>query len=402
MAALSPLLFAEQTGGSTPPPPTLTPTNTATPTNTPTATPTNADQHADEYSHADQHRHANQHADEYSLRRPIRHTSTPTNTPTPTQPPSGDGSPFGGTPRAVPGTIQAEDYNTGGQGVAFNDTDTTNNGGQYRPSEAVDIQATTDTGGGFNVGWTRAGEWLKYTVNVASSGSYTFNARVASAAAGASFHAEIDGVNVTGALSVPNTGGNQTWTTISKSGINLTRRPARAARGVRHRRDRRHRGRQLQLLQLQPRPIPVTTIEAESCTLSQAVVATNHTGFSGTGFVDYNNVVGSFVECTVSAAAAGNATRDVALRQWHDQQPADVDQRERDGGERQPGVQSDQQLGHLGHADAQRDAQRRQQHHPRHGDHRGRRAEPGPDHDPVTMLAVSTWLMFRTSADEHP
>ena len=52
----------------------------------------------------------------------------------------------------------------------------------------------------------------------------------------------------------------------------------------------------------------VTSYQAESATLSQAVVATNHTGFTGTGFVDYNNVAGSFVEFTVNASAAGSAT----------------------------------------------------------------------------------------------
>src|SRR6266508_1613022 len=49
-------------------------------------------------------------------------------------------------------------------------------------------------------------------------------------------------------------------------------------------------------------------LQAENATLSQAVVATNHTGFTGTGFVDYNNVTGSFVEWTVNAATAGNVS----------------------------------------------------------------------------------------------
>src|SRR5688500_750410 len=50
-----------------------------------------------------------------------------------------------------------------------------------------------------------------------------------------------------------------------------------------------------------------TTYQAENATISQAVVESNHAGFTGTGFVNYNNVVGSFVEFTVSAAAASNA-----------------------------------------------------------------------------------------------
>jgi len=51
-----------------------------------------------------------------------------------------------------------------------------------------------------------------------------------------------------------------------------------------------------------------TQIEAENATLSQATVATNHTGFSGSGFVDYANVTGSFVQFSVTAASAGSAT----------------------------------------------------------------------------------------------
>lgn len=50
-----------------------------------------------------------------------------------------------------------------------------------------------------------------------------------------------------------------------------------------------------------------TRYEAEGAKLSQAAVATNHTGYSGTGFVDYTNVAGSSVEFTVNATAAGNA-----------------------------------------------------------------------------------------------
>src|SRR2546430_14879889 len=51
-----------------------------------------------------------------------------------------------------------------------------------------------------------------------------------------------------------------------------------------------------------------TRYEAESATLSQATVASNHTGFSGTGFVDYTNVAGGFIQWTVTAPAAGNTT----------------------------------------------------------------------------------------------
>ncbi|MEV4178317.1 glycosyl hydrolase family 28 protein [Nonomuraea sp. NPDC049709] len=48
--------------------------------------------------------------------------------------------------------------------------------------------------------------------------------------------------------------------------------------------------------------------EAEDATISQGVVESDHAGFSGTGFVNSDNVAGAYVEFTVDAAAAGTAT----------------------------------------------------------------------------------------------
>ena len=62
----------------------------------------------------------------------------------------------------LPGTIQAEDFDRGAADVAYSDTTGGNAGGAYR-STNVDIEKTTDAGGGFNLGWVDAGEWLKYT-----------------------------------------------------------------------------------------------------------------------------------------------------------------------------------------------------------------------------------------------
>ncbi|MEX1657602.1 PQQ-dependent sugar dehydrogenase [Streptomyces pseudovenezuelae] len=51
--------------------------------------------------------------------------------------------------------------------------------------------------------------------------------------------------------------------------------------------------------------LAATDYQAEDATVVQGTVATNHTGYTGTGFVDYTNVTGSYVEFTVSAASAG-------------------------------------------------------------------------------------------------
>jgi hypothetical protein len=124
--------------------------------------------------------------------------------------------PYHGSPSAIPGKIQAEDFDYGGEGIAYHDIEAANQGGQYRPLEGVDIESCADTGGGYDVGWVRTGEWMEYTVNVGFAGAYTIEARVASnAAASGIFHIEFNGVDKTGNISVPVTGGWQNWTTVS-------------------------------------------------------------------------------------------------------------------------------------------------------------------------------------------
>lgn len=130
-------------------------------------------------------------------------------------------SPYGGTARNIPGRIEGEHYDLGGQGVAYNDLTTGNSGTSFR-SDNVDIEATTDAGGGYNVGWIQAGEWLEYTVNITTAGSYTLSARVAATSAGKTFHVELDGVNISGTLTVPNTGGWQIWQTVTATTPSLS------------------------------------------------------------------------------------------------------------------------------------------------------------------------------------
>ena len=112
--------------------------------------------------------------------------------------------------------VEAEHFDDGGQGVAYRDASPGNEGGAYRDTD-VDIQGTSDSGGGYNVGWISAGEWLNYTVTVPRSGTYELQFRVASAGSGGVFHLEAEGGDRTGPLTVPDTGGWQVWTTIRKT-----------------------------------------------------------------------------------------------------------------------------------------------------------------------------------------
>ena len=125
--------------------------------------------------------------------------------------------PYTGTPQRLPGTVEAEDFDEGGQGIAYNDKTTGNKGGEYRKDD-VDIWRTN---GGYYTGANATGEWLEYTVNVAYASTYTLNLRVATPNTGGKLRVELDGSDVTGAVSVPNTGGWQKWQTI-KANAKLT------------------------------------------------------------------------------------------------------------------------------------------------------------------------------------
>ena len=69
------------------------------------------------------------------------------------------------------------------------------------------------------MGWTTPGQWFKYTVQVATAGSYTVSFRVAApgAVTDALHIANSAGTNLSGSVAVPSTGGYQTWTTVTAS-----------------------------------------------------------------------------------------------------------------------------------------------------------------------------------------
>ena len=111
-------------------------------------------------------------------------------------------------------------FDNGGEGAAYHDVDAVNSGKRFRVA-GVDIQVTSDPSTGYNLGYTKAGEWLEYTINVEKSGAYATDFHLANTGSGGKFHVEIDGSNVTGSITMPNTGGFQTWTTVSGPTVNL-------------------------------------------------------------------------------------------------------------------------------------------------------------------------------------
>ncbi|MDG2053656.1 MAG: carbohydrate-binding protein [Phycisphaerales bacterium] len=129
-------------------------------------------------------------------------------------------SPYGDGPISVPGRIEAEYYDEGCNGFAYYDLDNYNQGGEFR-TDGVDIEIATDIEQGYNIGWLYNGEWLNYTIDVAATGSYTFDFRVASNDSGSEMYWALDGVALTELIAIPSTGSWQTWITITKPDIQL-------------------------------------------------------------------------------------------------------------------------------------------------------------------------------------
>lgn len=134
----------------------------------------------------------------------------------------------------IPGLVISTDYDLGVVGEAYYDNQVANysvSSGNYTPwnsgwayrNDGVDIEPCQDNfnTNGYNVGFIDAGEWMKYSVQVAADAVYDIEVRVASAQSGGKFHLEIDGADFTPIINVPNTGGWQSWQTVTINDVVL-------------------------------------------------------------------------------------------------------------------------------------------------------------------------------------
>ena len=123
----------------------------------------------------------------------------------------------------LPGVIEMENFDKGGENFSFHDSDSEDKGkSNYRTdNEGVDIVKRAT---GYVVGYTAAGEWLEYTVNVTEPGKYTYEATVASTATGAKFSIGLmKGTTVLNlaTVSVPQTGSIANYQVINGN-LNLS------------------------------------------------------------------------------------------------------------------------------------------------------------------------------------
>lgn len=118
----------------------------------------------------------------------------------------------------IPGLIEAENYDLGGQNKAYYDNDPENQGGKYR-TDGVDIVTVEN---GYAIGYTEVGEWLEYSVNVEKEMVYNIEARVASGNDNSSFRLFLDDKPITDTIKVTNGGDWETYSNLSAVSTKLS------------------------------------------------------------------------------------------------------------------------------------------------------------------------------------
>ncbi len=76
-------------------------------------------------------------------------------------------------------------------------------------------ESTSDVGGGINVGWIDQGDWLEYSINCATTGSYRLDLRIASGGENGRMQIKNAAGTILTTVNVPFTYGYQNWQTIS-------------------------------------------------------------------------------------------------------------------------------------------------------------------------------------------
>lgn len=133
---------------------------------------------------------------------------------------------------SIPGQVVAVDYDLGGNNRAYKDANYENTGGsggaahnngwQYR-NDGVDIEKCSDPQNArYNIGWIEDGEWQRYSLTAEKSGLYDIEVRVAATGASGQLVLQLDGRTL-GVLTVPNTGGWQSWRTLTLKEIPIER-----------------------------------------------------------------------------------------------------------------------------------------------------------------------------------
>ncbi len=165
----------------------------------------------------------------------------------------------------------------------------------------VATNQTGYTGTGFADYRNASGDYVEWTVNAPAAGSFSLQFRYANGGStNRPLRLAVNGTTVTASLAFAPTGGWTAWS-LSAATANLVAGPNKVRLTTVG-----YNGPNVDHLRMEPTASQSGTLQAEQATLSGPVVATNQAGYTGTGFADYVNATGDYIEWTVNAATPGS------------------------------------------------------------------------------------------------
>lgn len=221
--------------------------------------------------------------------------------PPPTQ------TPYGGTNRTIPGYIEGEHYDEGGQDIAYNDDATKSGNATFRPDDNVDIGDKATASNGYSVGWSNQGEWLEYTVDV-TAGTYdiifTYSSGVSSPG---DLQVSLEGTVLGTFTDISNSGGWTTFTTSTLSGVSVDGGNDKVLKlelvnGA---------GFDIDAIEfvIPTQPCDPVTIQAEDAIVGGGtLIESNHSGYNGSGFVNMPSSGGYVEFSNIDGCAGGDFT----------------------------------------------------------------------------------------------
>ncbi len=130
-------------------------------------------------------------------------------------------SPFLGKALSIPGTIEAEHFDIGSDGISYHDRDRQNRGEGFRLETGVDVYALKDKSDEYAVGYAQKEEWLEYTVDIEKEAYYDITAVLSTGGESSGIQLLLDGEEITGMLqTAPNDNDYESYLETSARSLN--------------------------------------------------------------------------------------------------------------------------------------------------------------------------------------
>lgn len=127
-----------------------------------------------------------------------------------------DQHPFLGDPIVVPGIVECEFYDFGGENISYHDVNAVRESENvlFRPNDGVDLNDNNEDDG-YHVSYFVNTEWLEYSIDIITTADLQLTAQVAIGIQDTcTFHLELDGVDVSGPIQAFPSGGWENWESV--------------------------------------------------------------------------------------------------------------------------------------------------------------------------------------------